>query len=113
MRALGGRSDVPTLTAGLGLALVLSGDLGGATSAPSWEPPPACRWADRNVRHGVRGRCRGRLLEPLVKPGTNLLGLKLRALPLLTGDDDTGCRDSRETGQTSGLPEIHEQETLP
>jgi len=48
-----------------------------------------------------------------VKPGTDLLGLKLRALPLLTGDDDTGCRDSCETGQTGSLPEVHEQETLP
>jgi hypothetical protein len=48
-----------------------------------------------------------------VKPGADLLRLKLRALPLLTGDDDTGCRDSRETGQSGSLPEVHEQETLP
>jgi hypothetical protein len=51
-----------------------------------------------------------------VKPGTDLLGRQLRPLPLLTGDDDTGCRDTGETGETGeteNLPEVHEQETLP
>jgi hypothetical protein len=86
---------------------------GGAMSAPPWEPPPACRWSDGNVRHGAPSRCRGRLLEPLVKPGTDLLGCQMCPLPLLTGDDDTGCRDTGETGDTENLPEVHEQETLP
>jgi hypothetical protein len=88
-------------------------DRGGATSVPSLEPPPECGWADGNVRHGGAGRCRGRLLEPLVKPGTDLLRRQLRPLPLLTGDDDTGCRDTGEPGETENLPEVHEQETLP
>jgi hypothetical protein len=34
-------------------------------------------------------------------------------LPLLTRDDDTGCRDTRDTGETENLPEVHEQEILP
>jgi hypothetical protein len=48
-----------------------------------------------------------------VKPGTDLLGRQLCPLPLLTGDDDTGCRDTGQTGKTEYLPEAHEQETLP
>jgi hypothetical protein len=48
-----------------------------------------------------------------VKPGTDLLGCKLRPLPLITGDDDTGSRDTRDTSKTQNLPEVHEQETLP
>jgi len=48
-----------------------------------------------------------------VKPGTNLLRRQLRPLPLFTGDDDTGCRDTGDTGETGNLPEVHEQETLP
>ena len=48
-----------------------------------------------------------------MKPGTDLLGGQLRPLPLLTGDDDTGCRDTGETGEAEKLPEVHEQETLP
>ena len=47
-----------------------------------------------------------------MKPGTDLLGRQLLALPLLTGDDDTGCRDTGETGETENLPELHEQESL-
>jgi hypothetical protein len=48
-----------------------------------------------------------------VKPGTDLLGCKLRPLPLITGDDDTGSRHTRDTSKTQNLPEVHEQETLP
>jgi hypothetical protein len=48
-----------------------------------------------------------------MKPGTDLLGGQLRPLPLLTGDDDTGCRDTGETGEAENLPEVHEKETLP
>jgi hypothetical protein len=48
-----------------------------------------------------------------VKPGTDLLGRQLRPVPLLTRDDDTGCRDTGQTGETENLPEVHEQETLP
>ena len=48
-----------------------------------------------------------------MKPGTDLLGRQLGPLPLLTGDDDTGSRDTGETGETENLPEVHEQETLP
>jgi len=48
-----------------------------------------------------------------VKPGTDLLGRQLRPVPLLTGDDDTGGRDTGETGETENLPEVHEEETLP
>jgi hypothetical protein len=47
-----------------------------------------------------------------VQPGTDLLGRHLRPLPLLTGDDDTGGRDTGETGETENLQEVHEQETL-
>jgi hypothetical protein len=47
-----------------------------------------------------------------VKPGTDLLGRQLRALPLFAGDDDTGCRDTGDTGETENLPDLHEQETL-
>jgi hypothetical protein len=45
-----------------------------------------------------------------VQPGTDLLGRQLSPLPLLTGDDDTGRRN---TGETENLPAVHEQETLP
>jgi hypothetical protein len=48
-----------------------------------------------------------------VKPGTDLLRLQLCPLSLLTGDDDTGSRDTGKTGDTENLPEVHEQETLP
>jgi hypothetical protein len=58
-------------------------------------------------------RCRGRLLEPLVKPRTDLLGGQLCPLPLLTRDDDTSCRNACDAGYTENLPEVHEQETLP
>ena len=47
-----------------------------------------------------------------MKPGADLLGRQLRPLPLLTSDDDTGRRDTGETGETESLPEVHEQETL-
>jgi len=95
------------------LTLGPSAGLGGAMSAPSWEPPPPCFWADGTLRGGAPSRIRGRLLEPLMKAGTDLLGRQLRPFPLLTGDDDTGCRDTGKTGQTENLPEVHEQETLP
>jgi hypothetical protein len=62
---------------------------------------------------GAPGRCHGHLFEPLVKPRTDLLGRQLCPLPLLAGDDDTGCRDTGQTGKTEYLPEVHEQETLP
>ena len=52
------------------------------------------RRAAWTVRHGATGRCRWRLLEPLVKPGPDLLGSQLCPLPLLTRDDDTGVRDT-------------------
>ena len=67
------------------------------------------------VRPGTPTRRCGRLLEPLVKPGTDLLGRQLRPLPLLTGDDGTGCRDTGdtgETGETENLPEVHDEETF-
>lgn len=69
------------------------------------------RRADGNVRHGVPLRFR-RLLEPLVKPGTDILGCQQCPLPLLAGDDDTGGGDTGETSQTENLPGVHEQETL-
>jgi hypothetical protein len=47
------------------------------------------------------------LLEPLVKPGTDLLGRELRPLPLFAGDDGTGSRDTGETGETQNLPDVH------
>jgi hypothetical protein len=47
-----------------------------------------------------------------VKPGTDLLGRQLRPLPLLTGDDDTGSRDTGQAGETENLPGVHEQETF-
>lgn len=47
-----------------------------------------------------------------MKPGPYLLGGQLGALPLLAGDDDTGCRDTGHPGETDNLPEVHEQETL-
>jgi hypothetical protein len=84
--------------------------------APSWqpssEPSLACR-LDRNIRRAARHRCRGRQLKPLVKARTDLLGGQLCPLPLFTDDDDTGCPDTSETGETENLPEVHEQETLP
>ncbi|MBA2699626.1 MAG: hypothetical protein H0U61_12805 [Nocardioidaceae bacterium] len=43
---------------------------------------------------------RGRLREPLMKAGTDLVGCQLRTLPLLTHDDDTGCRDTGKAGET-------------
>jgi hypothetical protein len=86
---------------------------GSATPAPTLAPLPARGWADRNVRHGAPSRCRGRLLESLMQPGTDLLGRQLRPLPLLTGDDDTSCSDTGETSETENLPKVHEQETLP
>jgi hypothetical protein len=46
-----------------------------------------------------------------VKPGTDLFGRQLRTLSLLTGDDDTCCRDTGKTGETENLPEVHEQQT--
>ncbi len=88
-------------------------DRRGATSTQLSEPPSGCRWAGGNLRHSPPCRCRGRLFEPLVKPGTDLFGRQLRTLPLLTGDDDTGCGDTGETGETEKLPAVHEQETLP
>jgi hypothetical protein len=48
-----------------------------------------------------------------VKARTDLLGSQLRPLPLFTGDDDTGCPDTGETGKAESFPEFHEQETLP
>ena len=47
-----------------------------------------------------------------MKAGPDLLGSQLCPLPLLTGDDDTGCRNTSDTGETENLPEIHEQETF-
>lgn len=81
-------------------------------SPPSCEPPPSGPLADWNTLHGVPDLCRGSLLKPLVKPGPDLVRRQLRALPLLTGDDDSGCRDTGETGKTNNLPEVHEQEHL-
>jgi hypothetical protein len=52
------------------------------------------------------------LLEAMVKAGADLVGRQLRPLTLLTGDDDTGCRDAGQTGQTEHLPAVHEQETF-
>jgi hypothetical protein len=52
------------------------------------------------------------LLEALVKAGPDLLGGQLCPLPLLSGDDDTGGRDTCDTGETENLPEVHDQETL-
>jgi hypothetical protein len=48
-----------------------------------------------------------------VKPGTDLLGRQLGPGSLLSRDDDTGCRDTGQTGETENLPEFHEQEILP
>jgi hypothetical protein len=48
-----------------------------------------------------------------VKPGTDLLGRQLCPLTVLTGDDDTGSRDSGKAGETKHLQKLHEQETLP
>ena len=84
----------------------------GMTSSPSREPPPGLREDDGNVRDSARSRSRGHLLEPLVKPGAYLLRCQLRPLPLLTGDDDTGCRNTGETGETENLPGVHEEETF-
>jgi len=50
------------------------------------------------------------LFEPLVEPGTDLFGRQLRPLPLFTGDDDTGCGDTGETGEAENFPAVHEQE---
>jgi len=47
-----------------------------------------------------------------VKAGTDVFGGQLCPLPLLTGDDDTCCRDTGNTGQTDSFPEVHEQETF-
>jgi hypothetical protein len=80
---------------------------------PAWEPSLPCRWAHQKIRRGTGRRCRGRQLKPLVKARTDLLGGQLRPLPLFTGDDDTGSRDTGEPGETEHLPEVHEQETLP
>jgi len=52
------------------------------------------------------------LLEPLVQPGTDLLGRQMRSLPLIAGDDDTCCRDTGQTGQPDSLPKVHKQETF-
>jgi hypothetical protein len=48
-----------------------------------------------------------------VKPGTDLLGRQLGPGSLLSRDDDTGSRDTGQTGKTENLPEVHEQEILP
>ena len=48
-----------------------------------------------------------------MQPSPELHGRELRPLPLLTGDDDTGCCDTGEAGETKNLPQVHEQETLP
>jgi len=79
------------------------------------------RGAVRNIRDGApspwRGRWReieaGREIEPLMKPGADLLGCQLRPLPLLAGDDDTGGSNTGQTGETENLPGVHEQEILP
>jgi hypothetical protein len=47
-----------------------------------------------------------------VKAGPDLLRGQLCSLPLLSGDDDTGGRDTCDTGETENLPEVHDQETL-
>jgi len=78
----------------------------------SWEPPKACGGADSGVRScALRSglRC---LLEALVKAGPDLFGGQLCPLPLLSGDDDTGGRNTCDAGKTENLPEVHDQETL-
>lgn len=72
-----------------------------------------CRRAGQSLWRSPRSRRCGRLFEPLVKPGPDLVGGQLCPLPLVTGDDDTSSRDAGDTGQTDNLPEVHEQEPLP
>jgi hypothetical protein len=59
----------------------------------------------------LRG-CRRGLLEALVEAGPDLLRGQLCSLPLLSGDDDTGGRNTCDTGETENLPEVHDLETL-
>ena len=80
------------------------------STAPPGEPMAALCPADGGVRPGAPSRCAGRLLQPLMKPGTDLLGRQLSPLPLFTGDDDTCGRNTGETSETENLPEIHDQE---
>ena len=71
-----------------------------------------CRLAGQSLGRSARSRCFGRLFQPLVKPGPDLLGGQLCPLPLVTRDDDTGSRDAGDTSETENLPEIHDQEPL-
>ena|GEM_PF-6890631 len=80
------------------------------STAPPGEPTAALRRDDGGVRPGAPSRCGGRLRQPLMKPGTDLLGRQLSPLPLFTGDDDTCGRNTGETSETENLPEIHDQE---
>ena len=73
------------------------------------EPSRSMSWADGSIRHGARIWCRGRLLEALVKPGSDVVRRQLRPLALLTRDDDTGCRDAGDTGETKNLPDVHDR----
>ena len=82
------------------------------STAPPGEPTPAFRPADWSVRPSAPSRFGGRLLQPLMEPGTDLLGRQLSPLPLFTGDDDTCGRNPGETSETENLPEIHDQEPL-
>jgi hypothetical protein len=70
----------------------------GAPPMWSWEAPSAFRCADGSVRRGAPIRGLGGLLKALVKAGPDLLGGQLCPLPLLSGDDDTGGRDTCDTG---------------
>ena len=84
----------------------------GVASWASWEPAWVLPGADGSVRQGIPDRRRGGLLEALVKAGPDLLGGQLCPLPLFLGDDDSGGRDTCDTGETENLPEVHDQETL-
>lgn len=87
-------------------------NVGAVALAPPRKPAPTFRWAHGHLRHGPPSRRGGSLRQPLVKPGTDLLGRQLGPLPLLTGNDDTGCRHTGEAGETENLPDLHKQETF-
>ena len=83
-----------------------------SSTAPPGLPTPAFRPADGSVRPVAPSRRGWRLLQPLMKPRTDLLGRQLSPLPLFTGDDDTCGRNTGQTSETENLPEIHDQEPL-
>ena len=80
------------------------------STVPPGEPTPAFGPADWSVQPAAPRRCGGRLLEPLVKPGSDLFWRQLSPLPLFTGDDDTCGRNTGETSETENLPESQDQE---